>query len=344
MKVAVVHNQFQDRQAIGAVISRYGQPCPESYALKHVELVVQSLTDAGHTAARFEGDRNLLTQLAAFLPADPLTQGPGGMVFNMAYGIQGDTRYTHIPAMLEMAGIPYTGASPLGHSLALDKVVTKILMQSAGIPTPAFRVLEHPNEDPGELRFPLVVKPRHESTSYGLRLVHDRHQLAEAVAAIVAQYQQGALVEEYVDGREICVGLLGNAAQMQFLPPVELDFGDRPLRILTWEDKYHKRYDEPEKVCPAPVDDALREQLNQISLATFRACHLKDYARVDLRIDAAGQPWVLEINSMASLGTGGSFVKSAAVAGYSYAELVNRILDVAHQRCFGLPATAAVSA
>lgn len=344
MKVAVVHNQFLNRQPIGEVISRFGQPCPESYALKHVEMVVQSLNAGGHTAARFEGDTQLLANLANFLPADPLNHAPGGMVFNMAYGIQGDCRYTHVPGMLELAGIPYTGASPFGHSLALDKVVTKALMQNAGIPTPAFRVLHTADEDPGELRFPLVVKPRHESTSYGLRLVHDRAQLAEAVAVIVAQYQQGALVEEYIDGREVCVGLLGNEQQMEFLPPVELDFGDRPLRILTWEDKYHKRYDEPTKVCPAPVDDTLRERLNQISLETFRTCHLKDYARVDLRIDAEGNPWVLEINSMASLGTGGSFVKSACAVGYTFATLVNRILEVAEQRCFGARVAAPLTA
>ena len=152
---------------------------------------------------------------------------PSGLVFNMAYGIQGECRYTHVPAMLEMAGVPYTGSCPLGHALALDKVIAKIQMQAAGIPTPAFKVMGRPDDDVSGLRFPLVVKPRHESTSYGLQLVDDQCQLGDAVAAIVAQYRQDALVEEYIDGREVCIGLLGNG-EVECLPAVELDFGGRP--------------------------------------------------------------------------------------------------------------------
>src|SRR5262249_49888664 len=153
----------------------------------------------------------------------------------------------------------------------------------------------------GTLRFPLVVKPRHESTSFGLQLVHTVEAMAEAVTAVVRQYQQEALVEEYVDGREITVGLLGNRP-VGFLPPVEIDFSGRELRLLTWDDKYHRRSDEPTKICPAPLDDGLRTRLCELALATFRCCHCLDYARVDFRLDSSGEPFVLEINSMASLG------------------------------------------
>lgn len=262
---------------------------------------------------------------------------PAGMVFNMAYGIQGECRYTHVPAMLEMAGVPYTGSSPLGHALALDKVVTKDLIRAAGIPTPNYKVMTRFDQQPLALRFPVIVKPRHESTSFGLRLAFDREQLKEAVALIVEQYQQEALVEEYIDGREICVALLGNE-DMEFLPLVEQEFGDREQRIVTWEDKLHKTPVETGKICPAPVSEELAERLQCISLATFRACHCRDYARVDIRIDPDGNPYVLEINSMASLGGTGSYVLAASIAGYSFAALVNRILDVAHLRYFGIPA------
>jgi D-alanine-D-alanine ligase len=125
---------------------------------------------------------------------------------------------------------------------------------------------------------------------------------------------------------------------MEFLPPVELDFGNRSLKLMTWDDKYHKRMDEPTKVCPAPLDAALVQRLNELALATFRACHLRDYARVDFRIDPQGNPLVLEINSMASLGDGGSYVTAAKAAGMSTEDLVNRILEVAHCRYFGVPA------
>jgi D-alanine-D-alanine ligase len=259
------------------------------------------------------------------------------MVFNMAYGIQGECRYTHAPAMLEMAGIPYTGSSPLGHALALDKVVTKILMLRAGVPTPAFQVMRRPERKADSLAYPLVVKPIHESTSFGLSLVRDDAELAAAIESVVATYEQDALVEQYVDGREVAVGLLGNGPP-ECLPLVEMDFGGRDLRAMTHDDKYHKRPDEPRKICPAPVDEPLAARLREAALATFRACHLKDYARVDIRIDPAGRPWVLEINSMASLGPGGSFVLAARQAGYTHEALVCRILDVAHRRYFGIPA------
>lgn len=337
MKIAVIHNGNHEN-----VIHRFGQACPEHYSLKHVSLVSESLRAAGHEVAVIEGDVHIFESLRRALPADaastaPGSAAPGGLVFNMAYGIQGDARYTHVPAMLEMCGFPYTGSTPLGHALALDKVITKILMVEAGVPTPAWKVMHAAGQSSAGLRFPLVVKPLHESTSYGLRLAHNQAELDDAVANIVTKYQQAALVEEYIDGREVCIGLLGNEP-MEFLPTVELDFGNRELKLNTWDDKYHKRVDEPRKVCPAPIEDKFRDELNQLALATFRACHLRDYARVDIRIDPSGKPFVLEINSMASLGDGGSYITAAKTAGYTFASLVTRIVDVAHLRYFGTPA------
>jgi len=187
------------------------------------------------------------------------------------------------------------------------------------------------------LSFPLIVKPRRESTSYGLRCVHNDKQLSDAVLAVLTHYQQEALVEEYIDGREVCIGLLGNDS-IEFLPAVELDFNGRQLHALTWEDKYHKSPDEPTKICPARLSEELAARLCEISLATFRACHCKDYARVDIRIDRYGNPFVLEINSMASLGAGGAFVLAASKAAYDFESLISRIVDITHQRYFGTPA------
>jgi D-alanine-D-alanine ligase len=329
MRVAVVWNSSNSK-----VINRFGQPCPERYGLKAVTNVVTALREAGHDAALCEADKDLLATLEDFMPPDP--QGrPTGLVFNMAYGIQGVCRYTHVPAMLEMAGVPYTGSGPLGHALALDKVITKQLIRDAGVPTPNFRVMRTGNEDAEGLRFPVVVKPRHESTSFGLQLIHEPARLRQAVQAIVARYEQDALVEEYIDGREICVALLGND-ELMALPLVEQDFGERETRLVTWEDKTHKGAAvEPQKICPAPVGAALAATLRELSAATFHACHCRDYGRVDIRIDRSGQPYVLEINSMAALGLGASYVFAAKAAGLDFAALVNRILDVAHRRYFG---------
>ena len=326
MKIAVVHNRDNS-----GVINRFGQVCPEKYGERAINAVVGALQRAGHVVQLCEGDVTLFQALDEFMPTSPECE-PTGIVFNMAYGIQGNCRYTHVPAMLEMAGVPYTGSDPLGHALALDKVITKDLLRQAGIPTPNYCVMRNGDDSAAGVRFPVIVKPRHESTSFGLRLVTEPEDLRAAVDAIVQQYQQDALVEEYIEGREVCVGLLGNDTDIEVFPLVEQDFGDRSLRLVTWEDKSHKGTLEPQKICPANINKELEERLREISLATFRACHCRDYARVDIRIDEEGHPYVLEINSMASLGPTGSYVLAAQTAGYTMDGLVTRILGVASSR------------
>ncbi|MET4328636.1 D-alanine-D-alanine ligase [Bradyrhizobium sp. i1.15.2] len=329
MRVAVVWNHNRT-----GVINRFGQSCPEIYDREAVESVVAALEEGGHDTLLCEGDKGLLAMLERFMPPDPEAR-PSGIVFNMAYGIQGECRYTHIPAMLEMAGVPYTGSSPLGHGLALDKAISKRLIRDRGVPTPNFRVMGRGTQSPGDLRFPVVVKPRHESTSFGLQLIHEPARLRHAVEEIVANYGQDALVEEYIEGREIWVALLGNG-EPEVLPFVELDFGDRETRLMTWEDKAHLAVAAPRRICPARIESKLARVLRAISVSTFRACLCRDYARVDLRIDRSGQPFVLEINSMAALGMRSAYVQAATTGGLSFSSLVNRILDVAHTRYFGI--------
>ena len=332
MRVAVVRNRARH-----GVISEFGTPCPERYGSRTVAAVVDALEESGHTVALLEGDKTLLAAVEDFAPADRQSGQPTGLVLNLAYGIQGESRYTHVPAMLELAGVPYTGASPLGHAVSLDKAVTKNLLQAAGVATPAFTLMTQPCEPSAPLRYPPIVKPRRESTSYGLTLAHNREELDAAVEAVVTRYGQAALVEQYIDGREVCVALLGNDPP-QALPAVELSFDDRTLRLVTWDDKYHRRADEPRKLCPAPLAPALSRRIEEVARATFECCHARDYARVDIRIDADGTPWVLELNSMASLGAGGSYVRAAQAAGHSFVSLINRIVDVAYERYFDTPA------
>lgn len=337
MKVAVVRNR-----SYAGVIGRMGQPCPERYGRKSVQAVINALRTGGHEVRVFEGDITLFDRLQEFIPADPSTRIPTGMVFNMAYGIQGDSRYTHIPSMLEMAGVPYTGPGPFAHTVALDKVLTKLLMQLHGIPTPNFRVFEHPDAPTDGLKWPLIVKPRHESTSLGIRLVYNKTELAEAVDGVIRDFQQSALVEEYIDGREVAVSLLGNDP-IEVLPIVELDYSDRELKIMTKSDKFHQTDSEPKKICPAPLTDSLATKCRKISLELFRLIHCRDYTRLDIRIDKDGNPYILELNSMATLGSKGGLVMSAKTGGYSFNRLIWRILDVAHMRYFGTPAPRGVS-
>lgn len=323
MRVAVVWNHDHT-----GVINRFGHPCQEEVSRKTVEDLLATLQEGGHETLLCEADKGLLTTLERFMPPDAQAR-PSGMVFNMAAGIQGECRLSHVPAMLEMAGVPYTGSSPLGHGLALDKVIAKRLIRDRGVPTPNFRVMRRGDESPGDLRFPVVVKPRHESTSLGLQLVHEPAQLKQAVEVIVTQYAQDALVEEYIEGREIFVALLGNG-ELEVLPLVERDFEGRETHFATWAET-------PKWICPVvQIESNLATILRNISVETFRACQCRDYARVDLRIDRSGRPFVLEINSIPSLSKTCLYSSAAMAAGYSFVSLVNRMLGVAHTRYFGI--------
>ncbi|RWB36191.1 MAG: ATP-grasp domain-containing protein [Mesorhizobium sp.] len=333
MRVAIVTNSD-----FSGVINRFGQSYPQPQPPQHwphsytVQDVVAALQEGGHETLLCEGDKGLLARLERFMPPDP--QGrPSGMVFNLAEGIQGEHRFTHVPAMLEMAGVPYTGSGPLGHGLTQDKVMTKTLIRDVGVPTPNFRVMRRGNESTGDLRFPVVVKPRCEDSSLGLQLVHEPANLKQAVELIATQYAQYALVEEYIEGREICVALLGNG-EPEVFPLVEQDFGDRETRLRTWETKFVAAAAVP-NICPAQIESGLATVLREISVACFHACQCRDYARVDVRIDRSGQPFVLETNSP-GLGMHSSYVTAATTAGYSFTSLINRILNIAHTRCFGI--------
>ncbi|MER9274054.1 ATP-grasp domain-containing protein [Mesorhizobium sp. M0643] len=326
MRVAVVWNHDHT-----GVINRFGQPSPVFDDREEVESVVAALQQGGHETLLCEGDKGLLATLERFMPPDPQAR-PSGIVFNMATGIQGECRDAHVPAMLEMAGVPYCGPSPLGYGLALDKVITKRLIRDRGVPTPNFRIMRCGTESTGDLRFPVVVKPRQESNSLGLQLIHEPAQLRQAAEVIITQYGQDALVEEYIEGREITVALLGNG-ELEVLPLVEKDFGDREEHIATWEDK--ELMAATQKICPAKIGSSLATVLRNISVATFRACQCRDFARVDIRIDRTGQPFVLEINNMPSLRMCHSYVLAATTAGYSLSSLVNCILNLAHTRYFG---------
>ncbi|RWO62369.1 MAG: ATP-grasp domain-containing protein [Mesorhizobium sp.] len=332
MRVAIVTNSD-----FNGVINRFGQPCPQPpqpqpWDRDTLENMVAALQEGGHETLVCEGDKGLLATLERFMPPDPQAR-PSGIVFNLAEGIQGEKRETHVAAMLEMAGVPYTGCSPLGIGLTCDKVITKMLIRDQGVPTPNFRVMRRGTESIDDLRFPVVVKPRHEGCSLGLQLVHEHSKLRQAVEVIAMQYAQDALVEEYIEGREICVALLGNG-ELEVLPLVEQDFGDRETRLMDWDAKYVAAATVP-KICPAQIESGLETMLRDISVATFRACHCRDYARVDFRIDRSGQPFVLEMNSMPDLSTHCSYATAATAAGHSFSSLINRILNLAHTRSLG---------
>ncbi len=324
MKVAIIHNKD-----LTQVIYRFGLQNREMYSEKTVRLVTEALEKNGHNVQIIDGNMYLIERLQEFMPK--VLQGERmGMVFNMAYGIQGESRYTHLPAMLEMLGIPYIGSGPTGHALALDKVITKIVLQQSDIPTPQFWVFSSDNEDMKDVSYPVIAKPKMEAVSFGLTIAHNETELRDAVKHIVTEFQQQALVEQFIRGREFCIGLLGNGDPEAF-PVLEVDLGNDPDAIQTKSDKYrHPRG----KICPADLPGPIAERMTAYSKTAFTKLGLRDFARTDLRMDDKNNIYVLEINSMASLGRNGSYVAAARAAGYDFNALVNRILEVAAVRYF----------
>jgi D-alanine-D-alanine ligase len=324
MRVAIIYNSD-----CSGVINTFGMQNKEIYNPKTVKMVAESLEKGGHNVEIIDGNMDVIEKIRNFLPR--VKEGEKfGLVFNMAYGIQGESRYTHIPAMLEMLGIPYVGSSPAGHAIALDKVITKIILQKNNIPTPDFWTFSSSEEDMTDVEFPVIIKPKMESVSFGLRVVDNIEDLKEAVDFIVAEFQQQALVEKFIRGREFAVGLLGNESVETF-PVLEIDLDGDPDGIQTAEDKLKKP---KEKICPAKIPNELAARMKEESLRVFRALGLKDFARVDIRLDENNNVYILEVNSMASLGKTGSYVTAAKECGYDYTRLVNRMLDVGAMRYF----------
>ncbi|MCK5945159.1 MAG: D-alanine--D-alanine ligase, partial [Planctomycetes bacterium] len=146
MKIAVIYNTKSQR-----VINQFGTRNQERYGLKSINRIVGCLKQGGHQVVAFEGDKDLIDNLEDFMPRVVKGERPG-MAFNLAYGIQGEARYTHVPGILEMVGIPYVGSGPMAHSLALDKVIAKMIFVQHGLPTPEFSVLQGPDDRAPDLR------------------------------------------------------------------------------------------------------------------------------------------------------------------------------------------------
>lgn len=330
MKIAILYNRDSQK-----VINLFGSPNREKIGLETLDRLANALRQGGHVVRAIEADKDLVDRLEEFMPQVVHGEQPG-MAFNVSYGIQGQARYTHVPSILEMMGVPYVASGPLAHSLALDKVVTKMLLRQEGLPTPEWAVLDHPEAPLPKMDWPLIVKPKNEAVSFGLAVVRDESELREAAGKIFEHYHQPVLVEQFIAGREINVGLIGNGPP-EALPPVELAFGEGGPGIYTYEDKTGRSGRRIGHRCPAPISEELTEEAKRISVRAFQALGLSDCARVDMRLDEEGKLWILEINSLPSLGEHGSFLVGADAVGMDFGRTVNRLVEVASSRYFGTP-------
>jgi D-alanine-D-alanine ligase len=262
------------------------------------------------------------------------------VVVNLCESLQGDSRGEMIvPALLDLAGVPYTGNSAFTLALALHKHKAKEVLRARGVPTPESWLVDDTGAlENVDLPFPLIVKPSREDASVGIdfdSVVADRKALARAVDRVRRTFRQPALVERFIPGREIYVPLLGHP--LRPLPLTEIEFGDvfdgRPA-VLTYRAKWQadsaECADSPSR--PAVLTQALEARCIEVATAAFEALEGRDYGRVDLRVDEDGQPWVIDINPNCDLHPQAGFSRAAQAAGLSFAQLALHLVDLAWER------------
>lgn len=312
-----------------------GEPpdlCAELDSESTVLAVAEALKAYGHDVFFLEGNSDIISQLRV-RPAD--------IVFNMSEGLKGESRESHIPAVLEMLGVPYTGSGVLALAITLDKPLSKKILAYHGVPTAPFKVFETESDiDEQGLRFPIFVKPSHEGSSMGISpssLCPGPLDLYREARRLLHQYRQPVLAEEFLPGREFTVGILGNQKPVVF-PVMEINFDKVPPRHgnlysrqfkTDWDDNSYYS-------CPANISPELEADLKEMALNTYRILGCRDFSRVDLRLDRYGNPNVMEINPLPGMAPGFSdYPRIAQKAGWSYADLVNGVLECALRR-YGL--------
>jgi D-alanine-D-alanine ligase len=264
------------------------------------------------------------------------------LVFNLME-MFGENVFGDIPVtgLLELLRVRYTGSGPGELYLSQDKGLTKKLLAFEDILYPRYAVFSRQAafETGGNLRMPLFVKPLRSDASLGIggkSLVHDAVALMERVAAIHKELDDAALAEEYIDGREFYVGVLGNA-QPKALPPVEVDFTGFPEgvpKVMDSKAKWDERSKEYKgtKSVIANLPDELRARLQKVAVDAYRALRVRDYGRVDLRLTETGEIYVLEVNASCYLEKSSEFAMAAAASGLDYPRLIERIVNLASER------------
>lgn len=273
------------------------------------------------------------------------------LVFNMAEGLAGVNREAHVPAICEFLGVPYTGSDPLTLSLALHKGRAKEVLTHHHVPTaPFMQVGSAADLERVSLPFPLFVKPVAEGSGKGIyvnNLCESTAQLRERALFLLEEYRQPVLVETYLPGREFTVAILGNGPDARCLPLVAFDFTTLPQGsppVYGYEAKW--LWDTAEHQleiyeCPARIPDTLARDIERVALAAYRALGCRDWCRIDVRLDARGVPNVVELNPLPGIlpdpKLNSCFPKAARVAGYSYDEMIQEVVQVAWRRLTGRP-------
>lgn len=292
-----------------------------------IEAIEGALTELGHEVVRIGHVRALAARLVAGERWD--------LVFNIAEGVAGYGRESQVPALLDAYDVPYTFSDALVCALTLHKGMAKHVARGCGVPTPDFALVSTPADaEAVSLPLPLFVKPVSEGSSKGVTgrsLVTSRGELRDRCAELLRDYQQPVLVERFLSGREFTVGVLGTGAEARALATLEvLLLGDAEQGVYS----YLNKVDWKTRVDYRLLEEGdLRRAVEQVALATWRCLGCRDAGRVDVRLDDAGQPQMLEVNPLAGLTPGYSDLPiMAELSGMPFRTLIAEVLRAASAR------------
>jgi D-alanine-D-alanine ligase len=306
----------------------------EAAVKDEADVVYQVVLKMGHVPVCF-AVKNLERILSKIDQVEP------DLIFNLCEGFQGKTHHEmFVAGIWELLGIPYTGNSPLTLGLAQDKVLAKRLFQANAIPTPAFQVYDK-RPEATNLNYPLIAKPSREDASLGIMhhdsIINDFKDLQAKVNTLLAKYKQPILVEEFIQGREFNISILGNNPP-KVLPISEINFTEldkNTPHITSYEAKWlpnHPLYEKTPAVCPAKVDVDLKQRLEEMALKVYQTLMGRDYGRVDTRVDAEGNIFVLEYNPNPDISPDAGYVKALRAGGIMFKDFVELIINQAINR------------
>lgn len=316
------------------------QPSVDTYAEWDTWETINAVKDAietYHHVDLIEADYNAYEQLK---------ESNCDIVFNIAEGFNGLSREAQIPAILDMLNIPYSGSDPLTLAICLDKARTKEILSYYKIPNANFLLVNHLNQlQELNFDFPMVAKPIGEGSSKGIyssSFVKNPKELLQETKRILNEYNQPALVEEFLPGREFTVAVLGNGVDAEVLPIVEISYSDFPddfIPIYSYEAKWIlDTREKPLNVfsCPAKINFSLENIIKETALNTYKVLRCRDWSRIDIRLDKNEVPNVIEVNPLPGIlpnpEDNSCYPKAARTVGLSYTEMINKVLYVAAKR------------
>jgi D-alanine-D-alanine ligase len=335
MKVVILYNTFEGYEEYPGANIEKGLKKNKKKKKTDIEAIGDALRELGHEPSTLAIDGRPETLTA-------VRRNDADLFFNLVESYAGDdTMEMHFAAYLDLVGKRYTGAGPQGSFLAMDKSIAKMIMRYHELYTPYSAVVNKGRvEHAQDIKFPVIVKPASEDASKGIdatSVVSSLKELFEKIAWVHDEFDTAVLLEEYIEGREIYAAVLGND-KPEALPLVELDLSKLPEgmpRIAGYEVKFDVTTEAYKVTKSAPardIDEETVANIHRTAVTAFRALKLRDYGRIDLRLDANGRIYVLEANPNPWLDPAAEFAMAAKESGRSYTELIAAIVEAAVRR------------